>query len=244
MEEIAVVYARSLFEVAKDQDKLDDVREQLGAFSDALSESRELQVFFFSPYFSTPEKEDGLDRAVTDADPVILNFLKLLIEKHRMPVIFRIREQLRPAVGGREQAAPGRDHLGRRARRVDRQAARRSHRGADRPQGRALLPRGARHPGRHRRPGRQLRARRLVRNRLEQLRKTSCEGLGDPCRSSPTRSRPSSRAASRASTRARPTSPRSGPSSRSPTASPASTAWRTARRSRCSSCRTTSPASR
>ena len=31
MEEIAVVYARSLFEVAKDQDKLDDVREQLGA---------------------------------------------------------------------------------------------------------------------------------------------------------------------------------------------------------------------
>ena len=30
MEEIAVVYARSLFEVAKDQDKLDDVREQLG----------------------------------------------------------------------------------------------------------------------------------------------------------------------------------------------------------------------
>ncbi len=30
MEEIAVVYARSLFEVAKDQDKLDVVREQLG----------------------------------------------------------------------------------------------------------------------------------------------------------------------------------------------------------------------
>jgi F-type H+-transporting ATPase subunit delta len=91
MEEIAVVYARSLFEVAKDQGKLDDVREQLGAFADALSETRELQVFFFSPYFSTPEKEDGLARAVSGADPVVLNFLKLLIEKHRMPVIFRIR---------------------------------------------------------------------------------------------------------------------------------------------------------
>jgi ATP synthase F1 delta subunit len=91
MEEIATVYARSLFEVAKEQDKLDAVRDQLGAFADALSETRDLQVFFFSPYFSTAEKEDGLDRVVSDADPVILNFLKLLIEKHRMPVLFRIR---------------------------------------------------------------------------------------------------------------------------------------------------------
>jgi F-type H+-transporting ATPase subunit delta len=91
MEEIAAVYARSLFEVAKDQDKLDLVRDQLGAFADALNETRDLQVFFFSPYFSTAEKEDGLDRVVSDADPAVLNFLKLLIEKHRMPVVFRIR---------------------------------------------------------------------------------------------------------------------------------------------------------
>jgi len=69
MEEIAAVYARSLFEVARDQDKLDAVREQLGQFTDALSETRDLQVFFFSPYFSTAEKEEGLERVVTDADP-------------------------------------------------------------------------------------------------------------------------------------------------------------------------------
>jgi ATP synthase F1 delta subunit len=91
MEEIATVYARSLFEVALDQDKLDLVREELGAFADALSETQELQVFFFSPYFSTEEKKDGLARAVTDADAAVLNFLQLLIEKHRMPAIFRIR---------------------------------------------------------------------------------------------------------------------------------------------------------
>jgi F-type H+-transporting ATPase subunit delta len=91
MEEIAAVYARSLFEVASEQDKLDLVRDQLGAFADALSETRELQVFFFSPYFSTQEKQDGLERVVADADPAVMNFLKLLIEKHRMPVLFRIR---------------------------------------------------------------------------------------------------------------------------------------------------------
>jgi F-type H+-transporting ATPase subunit delta len=50
-------------------------------------------VFFFSPYFSTQEKQDGLERVVTDADPTVLNFLELLIEKHRMPVLFRIRRE-------------------------------------------------------------------------------------------------------------------------------------------------------
>jgi F-type H+-transporting ATPase subunit delta len=91
MEEIAAVYARSLFEVAQEQDKLDAIREELGQFADALDGNRELQVFFFSPYFSTVEKKDGLDRTVSDADPILVNFLKLLIENHRMPVIFRVR---------------------------------------------------------------------------------------------------------------------------------------------------------
>ena len=92
MEEIAKVYARSLFEVAREQGKLDQVREQLGQFVDALNANRELAVFFFSPYFSINEKQDALGRVLEGADEIFLNFLKLLIEKHRMPVIFRIRQ--------------------------------------------------------------------------------------------------------------------------------------------------------
>jgi F-type H+-transporting ATPase subunit delta len=91
MEEIAQVYARSLFAVAKDQQKVDVVREQLGQLADALSENRELATFFFSPYFSTEEKKDGLDRTVEGAEPIVRNFLGLLVEKHRMPALFRIR---------------------------------------------------------------------------------------------------------------------------------------------------------
>jgi F-type H+-transporting ATPase subunit delta len=91
MEEIAQVYARSLFEVASDQDKVDEIRDELGQFADAMNEDRDLQVFFFSPYFSTKEKEDALDRAISGADESFVNFLKLLIENHRMPVIFRVR---------------------------------------------------------------------------------------------------------------------------------------------------------
>ncbi|HET8536381.1 MAG TPA: ATP synthase F1 subunit delta [Solirubrobacteraceae bacterium] len=91
MEEIASVYARSLFEVAKETDKLDEVREQLGQFADALESERELQVFFFSPYFSSEEKKDGLGKVLEGANPAILNFFELLVEKHRMPALFRIR---------------------------------------------------------------------------------------------------------------------------------------------------------
>ena len=93
MPDAARVYAEALFEVAKDKGKLDAIRDQLGQFADALDANRELQVFFFSPYFSSAEKRDGIERAVSGADPEFVNFLELLIEKHRMPVIFRIQRQ-------------------------------------------------------------------------------------------------------------------------------------------------------
>jgi F-type H+-transporting ATPase subunit delta len=93
MEEIAQVYSRSLFEVAKEQDKLDAIRDQLGEFTDALNDNRDLQVFLFSPYFSTVEKKEGLHKVLDGADPAFQNFLDLLVEKHRMPALFRIRRQ-------------------------------------------------------------------------------------------------------------------------------------------------------
>lgn len=93
MEEIARVYARSLFEVAQDGEKIDVVREQLGQFAEAVDSSRELQTFFFSPYFSTTEKKDALGGMLDGADPIVQNFLELLVEKHRMPAIFRLRRE-------------------------------------------------------------------------------------------------------------------------------------------------------
>jgi F-type H+-transporting ATPase subunit delta len=94
MEEIARVYADALFEAAKDRDNLDAVHDQLGEFTDVLADNRDMQVFFFSPYFSSQEKRDGIDRAISGAEPELVNFLELLAEKHRMPAIFRIRRRL------------------------------------------------------------------------------------------------------------------------------------------------------
>jgi len=91
VEEIAEVYARALFDVAKEHDVLDEVHDQLGQFTDELSKNHDLQVFFFSPYFSSQEKKDGITKVVEGGDEHFVRFLELLAERHRMPALFRIR---------------------------------------------------------------------------------------------------------------------------------------------------------
>jgi len=94
MADAARVYAEALFEVGRDKGKLDALQQQLGEFAAAVDRNHELQVFFFSPYLSSEEKKEGLKRAISGAEPELVNFLELLVDKHRMPEIFRIRRQL------------------------------------------------------------------------------------------------------------------------------------------------------
>lgn len=91
MPEVARVYAEALFDVAKEKGSLDSIGAGLGQFADAVAENRDMQVFLFSPHFSSAEKAEGLRRAVSGADAELLNFLELLVEKRRMTEVFRIR---------------------------------------------------------------------------------------------------------------------------------------------------------
>ena len=91
MEEIAEVYSRALFDVAVEQDALDEIHDELGQFVDELDENRDLQVFFFSPYFSSQEKKEGIGKMISGANDNFVRFLELLAERHRMPAVFRIR---------------------------------------------------------------------------------------------------------------------------------------------------------
>ena len=108
MEEIAEVYARALFEVAKEHDVLDRIRDELNEFADALEDedSRELRLFFFSPYFSSEEKKQAVEKIVSDADERFVNFLKLLAERHRMPVLPRIRRRFEDLWAEENQLLP------------------------------------------------------------------------------------------------------------------------------------------
>ena len=93
MADAARVYAEALFAAGEDKGKINELQEQLAQFADAVDGDRELQVFLFSPYLSSQDKKEGLARAVTGAEPEFVNFLELLIEKGRMPEVFRIRRE-------------------------------------------------------------------------------------------------------------------------------------------------------
>jgi len=106
MEEIAEVYARALFEVAQERDQLDEIHDELAQFAAALNDNRDAAIFFFSPYFSSDEKKDGLHRMVSGADPAFMNFLEALIERHRMPAIFRIASRFEKMWDDEKQLLP------------------------------------------------------------------------------------------------------------------------------------------
>ena len=94
MEEAARVYAEALFDVAKQKGKLDAIGADLAQLADAVEADRDLQVFLFSPHFTSAEKVAGLKRALSGADSELINFLELLVEKGRMTELFRIRREL------------------------------------------------------------------------------------------------------------------------------------------------------
>src|SRR5919108_716983 len=75
------------------REQSEDIVARARKAADALQESRELRFFFFSPYFSSEEKRDAIERILEGADEHFVNFLKLLAERHRMPVIHRIRQR-------------------------------------------------------------------------------------------------------------------------------------------------------
>jgi len=93
VEEIARIYAVSLFEAAEGRGKVDSIKSQLEQFASALEDNKELRLFLFSPYFSGTEKADGIVRILDGAEPEFINFLKLLAERHRLPALPRIRTQ-------------------------------------------------------------------------------------------------------------------------------------------------------
>jgi F-type H+-transporting ATPase subunit delta len=94
MPDASRVYAEALFGAGKDKGNLDALHEQLGQFADAVDGNRDLQVFLFSPYLSSADKKAGLHRVLDGAEAELMNFLELLVEKGRMPEVFRIRREL------------------------------------------------------------------------------------------------------------------------------------------------------
>lgn len=88
------MYARSLFQAARDADRLDAVHEQLGDFATAIGEVPELRGVLANPELDPEQKAGVLGEIMGDADELLRNFVLLVAEKGRAGEIEEIYREL------------------------------------------------------------------------------------------------------------------------------------------------------
>lgn len=86
-------YARSLFEAAKEAGKLGEAREQLGDFVETQRAVPELAEILRNPQLDQRAKLAAVDAVAGNADQLVRNLLRLLIEKGRGGEIEEVGEE-------------------------------------------------------------------------------------------------------------------------------------------------------
>jgi F-type H+-transporting ATPase subunit delta len=86
-------YARSLFEAAKEAGRLGEVRRQLADFVETIDTVPELHAILRNPQLDRRAKMAAVDAVAGNSDPLVLNLLRLLIEKGRAGEIDEVGEE-------------------------------------------------------------------------------------------------------------------------------------------------------
>jgi F-type H+-transporting ATPase subunit delta len=97
------IYARALFDAAKDRDRLARVREDLADFVATVEEVPELRALLRDPVLDPKEKADALDSILGGVDELVRNFLLLVAEKNRTAQIEEIARELDRLVAAEER---------------------------------------------------------------------------------------------------------------------------------------------
>ena len=97
------IYARALFDAAKEEGRLARVREELGDFVAAVAEVPELRELLRNPQVDPRARAAALDDVLGDADELLRNFLRLLSEKGRSGQIEEIQRELERLAAAEER---------------------------------------------------------------------------------------------------------------------------------------------
>jgi F-type H+-transporting ATPase subunit delta len=87
------IYAKALFDAAKEKGRLTQVRSQFAEFADAVDASPELRNLLRNPQIDVRAKQAGLDAVFDDAEQVFRNFLRLTAEKGRLGQVEEIQRE-------------------------------------------------------------------------------------------------------------------------------------------------------
>jgi F-type H+-transporting ATPase subunit delta len=80
---VSRTYAQALFDLAKEQDRLDVVREELADFVATLHEVPELDALLRNPQLDPATKSEVLDKLTADSDELVRNFLRMVAARGR-----------------------------------------------------------------------------------------------------------------------------------------------------------------
>jgi len=92
------MYARALFQAAREQGQLEAVQRDLGAFADAVAGSPELTAFLANPQVDPTAKAGVLEELAQGADELVRNFLRLIAGKGRAGQVAGIRDELQALI--------------------------------------------------------------------------------------------------------------------------------------------------
>ena len=92
------MYARALFEAAREADRIDAVAGDLAALVGAMDEVPELRAFLRNPQIDPSGKSDVLGQLTADADELVRNFVRLVAEKGRAGELPEISAELEALV--------------------------------------------------------------------------------------------------------------------------------------------------
>ena len=90
----ARMYARALYEAAKDRDRVEPVREELSGFVDSVREVPELRAVLLNPQLDPRAKVSVLEQLLGESDELVRNFLVLLTERGRTRELEEVQREL------------------------------------------------------------------------------------------------------------------------------------------------------
>ena len=96
------VYARALYDAAKDENRIDAVREELGDFVEAQRQVPELRELLRNPQLDRRLKASALEELLGGEEQLMRNFLMLLTEKGRAGGIEEIAREFERIVAQEE----------------------------------------------------------------------------------------------------------------------------------------------
>jgi F-type H+-transporting ATPase subunit delta len=88
------MYARALFEAAREADRVDDVAADLAAIAGAMDDVPELRAFLRNPQIEPGGKAEVLEEIAAQADELVRNFVRLVAEKGRAGELSEIGAEL------------------------------------------------------------------------------------------------------------------------------------------------------